>query len=80
MYGSWMYNYLCNQCLYIIITVVSSKPVQGEVYSLLHHVIKFVNNIRQVIYHVNIADGRGRSANWQSEHRNEVIMEMDKLM
>jgi hypothetical protein len=32
-YGNWIYNFLCNQCL---------SPV------MLHYVIKFVNDLRQV--------------------------------
>jgi hypothetical protein len=31
-YGSWIYNYLCNQCIY----------------STQHYVIKFVSDLRQV--------------------------------
>jgi hypothetical protein len=27
--------------------IVSSKPVHGEVYSIQHNVIKFVNDLRQ---------------------------------
>jgi len=39
MYGSWIYNYLCNQC-YISITtkVLSSNSVLGEVYSIQHFI------------------------------------------
>ena len=37
MYGSWIYNYLCNQCL----SVVSSNPDYGEVYSIQRYEIKF---------------------------------------
>ena len=35
--GSWIYNYLCNQC---ISPHASSNPAHGEVYSILHYVIK----------------------------------------
>ena len=45
-YGSWIYNYLCNQCLSP--QVVSWNPVHGEVYSIQHYVIKFVSDLRQV--------------------------------
>ena len=45
-YGSWIYNYLCNQCLSP--KVVRSNPTHGEVYSIQHYVIKFVNDFRQV--------------------------------
>jgi len=31
-YGSWIYNYLCNQCLSPLI--VSLSPVHDEVYSI----------------------------------------------
>ena len=46
-YGSWIYNYLCNQfppplkCL-------SSNSVHGKAYSIEHYVIKFVSDLRQV--------------------------------
>jgi hypothetical protein len=39
-YGIWIYNYICNQC------ISESRP--GEVYSIQHHVIKFVSDLRQV--------------------------------
>ena len=45
-YVSWIYNYLCNQCLSPLI-VVSSNHVHGEVYSIQHYVIK-VSDLRQV--------------------------------
>ena len=32
----------------ITITVVSSNPANGEVYSIQHYVIKFVSDLRQV--------------------------------
>ena len=41
-----IYNYLCNQCLSPL--TVSSNPAHGEVYSIQHHVIKFVSNLQQV--------------------------------
>ena len=35
-YGSWIYNYLCNQCyLSITIDVVSSNLDQGEIYNIM---------------------------------------------
>ena len=37
MYGSWIYNYLCNQCLKSL-KVVSSNIVHGEVYLIQHYV------------------------------------------
>jgi hypothetical protein len=40
-YGSWIYNYL-----YIL--KLCSNPAHGEVYSILHYVIKFVSDFRQV--------------------------------
>jgi hypothetical protein len=45
-YGSWIYNYLCNQCLST--KVMSSNPIHGDVYSIQHYVIKFVSVLRQV--------------------------------
>jgi hypothetical protein len=44
---SWVYNYLCNK-VPITTKIVSSNPVQGEVYSIQHCVIKFVSDLRQV--------------------------------
>jgi hypothetical protein len=38
--GSWIYNYLYNQCL--------SNPIHGEVYSIQHYVIKFLSDLQQV--------------------------------
>ena len=43
--GSLIYNYLCNQCLS---PLVSSNPVNGDVYSIQHYVIKFVSDLPQV--------------------------------
>ena len=43
-YGSWIYNYLCNQCL----SPLNLNPADGEVYLIQHHVIKFVIDLRQV--------------------------------
>jgi hypothetical protein len=36
MYGSWIYNYLCNQCLYLP-KVVSFNPAHGKVYLKQHY-------------------------------------------
>ena len=47
-YGSWIYSYLCNQCLMITTKVVSSNLAQANVYSTQHYVIKFVSDLRQV--------------------------------
>jgi hypothetical protein len=47
-YGSWIYKFLCNQCLLHTTKVVSSNPVHGEVYSIQHYVIKLVSNLWQV--------------------------------
>jgi hypothetical protein len=44
-YGSWIYNYLWNPST---TKVVSQKPVNGEVYSMQHYVIKFVSDLQQV--------------------------------
>ena len=46
-YGSWIYNYMCNQCLSPL-KLLSSNPVNGEVYSIQHYVIKFDSVLRQV--------------------------------
>jgi len=43
-YGSWIYNYLCNQCQ---TKVVSSNSADGEVYSIQHYVLKFFSDLRQ---------------------------------
>jgi hypothetical protein len=52
-YDSWIYIYLCNQCLSPLKTV-SSNPVQGEVYSI-QHVIQFVSilfwNVLRYFWH-----------------------------
>jgi hypothetical protein len=42
----WICNYI--QPVPIATYVVSSNPVHGEVYSIQHYVIKFVNTLRQV--------------------------------
>jgi hypothetical protein len=42
-YGSWIYNYLCNQCLSPLI-----EPRSGEVYSIQNYGIKFVSKLWQV--------------------------------
>jgi hypothetical protein len=36
------------QSMFITTKVVSSNPVHGEVYSIQHYVIMFVNDLRQV--------------------------------
>jgi hypothetical protein len=36
------------QSVLITINVVRSNPVNGEVYSIPHYVVKFVSNLRQV--------------------------------
>jgi hypothetical protein len=43
--GSWIYNYLCNQCPSLL-KVVSSNQAHGEVYSIQHYVIKFVGDFQ----------------------------------
>ena len=47
LYGSWIYNYLCNQCVSQL-KGVSSNPTHCEVYSIQHYVTKFVSDLRQV--------------------------------
>ena len=39
LYGSWIYNYLCNQCL----SPLTFRIHSGEVYSIQHYVIKLVS-------------------------------------
>ena len=46
LYGSWIYNYLCHQCLSPP-NVVNSNPAHGEVYLMQHYVIKFVSDLGQ---------------------------------
>jgi hypothetical protein len=45
-YSSWIYNY--NVPVQSVPKVVSLNPVHGEVYSIQHHVIKFVCDLWQV--------------------------------
>jgi hypothetical protein len=47
-YGSWIYNYLCNQCISPVKLRVRIPFSSGEVYSIQYHVIKFVSDLRQV--------------------------------
>ena len=44
--GSWIYNYLCNQCLSPLMFWV--RTPFNEVYSIQHYVIKFFSDLRQV--------------------------------
>ena len=44
-YGSWIYNYLCNQCLSPL-TLWVKTPVHGEVYSIQDYVINFLRVLR----------------------------------
>ena len=44
IYGSWIYNYMCNQYISPL-KAVSSNPVHGEVISKQHNVIKFVSDL-----------------------------------
>jgi hypothetical protein len=44
---SWVYNYLCNQCLPPR-TLLSSNLAYGEMYSIQHYAILFVSALRQV--------------------------------
>jgi hypothetical protein len=45
-YGSWIYNYLWNQCLSPQALWV--RIHSGEAYSIQHYVIQFVSDLRQV--------------------------------
>jgi hypothetical protein len=47
MVASWIWIYLCNQCLSPQ-TLWSSNSVNGEVYPIQHYVIQFVSDLRQV--------------------------------
>jgi hypothetical protein len=45
-YGSWIYNYLCNQCLSSLQLWVRTPFMgHGEVYSIQHYVIMFVSDL-----------------------------------
>ena len=46
-HGSWIYNYLCNQCLSPQNLWVSN-PAHGKMYSIQNYVIKFVCDLQQV--------------------------------
>ena len=46
-YGSWIYNYLCNQCLSPQKLWVRIS-FNGDVYSIQYFVIKLVSDLRQV--------------------------------
>jgi len=46
-YGSWIYNYLCKQCISPLTLRVRINH-SGEVYLIQHYVIKFVSGLRQV--------------------------------
>jgi hypothetical protein len=50
-YGSWIYNYLCNQYLSLLMLwdrISIRVKCTNEVYSIQHYVIKFVSDLRQV--------------------------------
>jgi len=49
--GSWIYNYLCNQCYHHWSCEFESRSC--EVYSIQHYVIKFVSDLRQVVSSTN---------------------------
>ena len=49
--GSWIYNYICNQCYYHWSCEFESRS--GEVYSIQYYVIKFVSDLRQVVSSTN---------------------------
>jgi hypothetical protein len=49
LYGSWIYNYLCNQCLLPLkLWVRTGWWRDHQMYSIQHYVIKFVNDLRQI--------------------------------
>jgi hypothetical protein len=45
-YGSWIYNYLCNQCLSPLKLCIRNPFSRCN--SIQHYVIRFVSNLRQV--------------------------------
>jgi hypothetical protein len=48
---SWIYHYLCNQCLYffyITTVIVNLNPIHGEVFLIQHYMIKFISDLWQV--------------------------------
>ena len=49
-YGSWIYNYLCNQCLSPpkLWVRIALMTIHDDVYSIQHYVIKFVSDLWQV--------------------------------
>ena len=44
----WIYHYLCNQCLSPLMLRFRT-PLNDEVYSIQHYVIKFGSDLRQVV-------------------------------
>jgi hypothetical protein len=72
-YGSWIYNYLCHQCLSPVNAWVRI-PVTPGLYSIQHYVIKFVSDLRQVggfppgtpVFTTNKADVRYHNPNQPS--------------
>jgi hypothetical protein len=43
LYGSWIYNYICNQCLSPLMCETESRSERG----IQHYVRKVVSNLRQ---------------------------------
>jgi hypothetical protein len=52
------------QSVPITTDVVSSNPIHGEVYLIQHYVIKFVSDLRQVVFTWIIHDYEGFLMNW----------------
>jgi len=48
-YGSWIYNYLCNQCLSPLMLRVWISLMAILMYSIQHYVIKFVSDLRLLV-------------------------------
>ena len=46
LYGSWIYNYLCKQCISPLTLWVRTRS--GEVYSIQLYAIIFVSDLRQI--------------------------------
>jgi hypothetical protein len=48
LYGSWIYNYLCSQCLLPLTLWVQIPLRWGVLDTTLHYVITFVSDLRKV--------------------------------
>jgi len=76
-YGSWTYNYLCNQCL-LPLTLWVRIPIMArctKMYLIQHYVIKFVSDLRQV---VGFSQGTPVSHTNKTDHHdiNEILLKV----